>query len=425
MDKGFTKPCLINALSAKLVGIAAITLMAAMSFASEVNSPHAFFATTNLISNYNTSDKTWLAGDLGRYEYGGDLSGLLEANFAYRYRPGSKFQLHVHMQGRESSESNSARKLGLIELEARYRHDIDFSHQLEFNLGQFFLPTSMENTERFWESPYTINFSSLNSWIGEEFRPVGLDSVYRYHFKTGERLSIAGTLFRNNDSMGSLLAYRGWSYGRFRSMFGDVVALPALAGLADGQPFDGQRDDGTKPFGRDLDDRTGIALRGAYDSDRLVINLTWVDNKGDTRLLHREYAWRTKFAIVGASWFINQNLELLGEATKGNTTMGAAPGVDVDFYSYYLMASYFFDDYRLSYRYDQFGSDDLDSMDQDNHDLGRSQTLAIMWQPQKSFIKAGAEVLYLDSKRRKNLESGIHRDSDSISLSLLLQYRFM
>lgn len=412
----------------KLIFLGVLVLLWSGSVLSSSQSPHRFFVTTNLISNYQSSDKTWLDGGLGRFGYGDeryDVSALGEANFAYQYRPNRQFRLHAFIQGQAGTTSDSVREFGLIELSGRYRHDIDFTHQLEFNFGQFFLPTSMENTERFWESPYTINFSSLNSWIGEEFRPVGLDTTYRYHFKSGERLGVSGTLFTNNDSMGALLAFRGWSYGRLRSSYGDTLALPDLASLQDGQPFAGQRDDGTKPFGRDLDDRVGYALRTSYESDRLLLKATWVDNRGDTTLLHREYAWRTAFAMLGASWFVNENLELLGEAIKGNTTMGAGPGVDVDFYSVYLMASYLLGDYRLSYRYDQFGADDLDAMDEDNHDLGRSQTLALMWQPEEQAFKAGVELMYLVSKRSKNLSAGeVYRDSDSVSISMLLQYRF-
>ncbi|WP_197475990.1 hypothetical protein, partial [Oleiphilus sp. HI0043] len=82
-------------------------------------------------------------------------------------------------------------------------------------------------------------------------------------------------------------------------------------------------------------------------------------------------------------------------------------------------------DYRISYRYDQFGIDDQDQMDQENNEFGRSHTLALMWQEEDSALRLGAEVLFLKGKRYRVLEGPqVYRDSDSISVSMLAQYTF-
>ncbi len=391
-------------------------------------SPHRFVAQANLIGNYQDSAETWLKGGLGRYGYGDQkhaASALLEYNLGYRYRPSSAFQVSAHLQAQGASHNSSVRNIGLLELEARYRHDLNFNQQISFKLGQFFLPTSMENVDRFWGSPYTISFSSLNSWIGEEFRPLGLDAAYLYHFDQGGEWSFAATVFGGNDSMGALLAFRGWSYGRQRTALGDVLALPELNSLQDGQMFAEQRDDGTKPFGRDLDSRPGYALRSSLALEDLNIKLTWVDNRGDTSLLHAEYAWKTRFALLGAAWQMNEEWEFLAELSKGSSEMGVGPGVDIDFYSVYGLFSYHINDYRISYRYDQFGIDDKDLVDQENNEFGRSHTLALMWQEEENAVRLGAEVLFLNSKRQRLLSGNEDfSDSESFSLSLLAQYSF-
>ena len=149
---------------------------------------------------------------------------------------------------------------------------------------------------------------------------------------------------------------------------------------------------------------------------------------GDTELHRGEYAWRTKFAVLGASWFASEQLEVLSEASAGSSTMGAGPGVDIEFYSVYLMLSYVFGEYRLSVRHDAFGIEDKDHVDEDSHDLGRSQTLALMWTPERSPFSAGAEVLYLNSKRLKQVQSNSttrsEADRDSLSAGIMLEYRF-
>ena len=405
----------------------ALFLLASQAAFAQTSSHYHVDAHVNVLANYNDSENTWLNGGLGRYAYRSDsqsTSGGLEANLEYRYKPNSAFQFRSFMQAQGVSHASSVRELGIVELEARYRFNVGFHHQFSVKAGQFFLPISLENTDRFWESPYTLNFSSLNSWIGEEFRPIGIDGQYRYHFEQGETVTAGLTTFGGNDSMGALLAYRGWSYGRLRTAYGDVLSLPELEPLSDTGLFSGQRDDGTKPFGRDLDNRPGYALRLGYLSDRLALSAAWVDNRGDTELHRGEYAWRTKFAVLGASWFASPQLELLAEASQGQSKMGALPGVDIDFYSAYGMASYTFEDYRVSYRYDLFGVDDRDQMDDENHDFGRSHTLALIWTAANDKYQVGGELLYLDSERDRTLEDlSVHEDQHSWSLSALFKYR--
>lgn len=390
-------------------------------------SPHSVNIKLNAIASFDNDTTSWLADGWGRYSAGeeGDSSELLaELQFGYRYQINDNWKLRSHFQAQEYSQSNSARSIGLVELNTQYQNDIDWNQTIEVTLGQFFLPISMENTNRFWESPYSINFSSLNSWIGEEFRPIGVDFSYHYLFDNQLKWSVSSTIFGGNDSMGALLAYRGWSYGRHRTVLDDVLALPDLQSLSSGGVFQDQRDDGTKPFGKDLDGRPGYSVRSSLEHDRYILSLTWVDNLGDTELHEGEYAWRTKFAILGASYFITDSLELLSEASLGNTTMGQEPGVDADFYSGYFMASYLEESFRYSLRYDFFGVEDKDDIDDDNNDFGRSLTFAIMWENDNNDISAGVEALYLNSKRNKITSSGVFDDKDSFNISMLASYTF-
>lgn len=57
-----------------------------------------------------------------------------------------------------------------------------------------------------WENPYAISSSALNTWFGEELRPIGLDLTWRH----GGALAGA-SLFRGNDTFGALPVDRGWA----------------------------------------------------------------------------------------------------------------------------------------------------------------------------------------------------------------------
>ena len=390
---------------------------------------HRFSAHANLIGNYNDSSVTWLNGGLGRFDQGsnGDNSRSLlgEAQIGYKYSVSDNFSVQTHVQFQDTSYSSSARAIGLVELKMRYVLAPSEDQRITLTAGQFFLPISMENIDQFWESPYTIGFSALNSWIGEEFRPIGFDVNYAVNLNSGNRWSIAATAFGGNDSMGAILAWRGWSHGRHRSVYGDSLSLPNLSSLATGGDFQDQRDDGSKPFGPDLDGRAGYALRTSWtDNSSYKVNLTWVDNLGDKGLHHGEYAWRTRFAIAGLSWFITDDLIIVSEATNGNAAMGPGPSVDIDFYAVYLMSSLQVNDFRYSARIEKFETKDQDELDEENNDEGHSYTLAVMWSPSDTGFSGGVEAFYINNKRERTLVGGAFEDENNTSISLLLKYTF-
>jgi hypothetical protein len=149
----------------------------------------------------------------------------------------------------------------------------------EFRLraGQFFLPTSRENTDRLWSSPYTISFSALNTWIGEEVRPIGAELQWQ-HLTSNAVVTFAGGAFRGNDTMGTLLGWRGWAMGNRVAVYDEVLPLPPLP------RFPKQRR-GTVPIGRDLDGRTGYTARARVSlPERATIQFARIDNRGDREL---------------------------------------------------------------------------------------------------------------------------------------------
>ncbi|MBV9070691.1 MAG: hypothetical protein JO231_18400 [Acidobacteria bacterium] len=179
---------------------------------------------------YTSGQPSWLQGGFGRLDTGaGDVGGhrtvaLGVAQIGAEWAPASWIDLHAHGVARRDQSGAGGKRAGVVEAYV----DLHSEH-FEVRAGQFFLGTSRENVGPLWTSPYTVSFSPLNSWIGEEFRPVGVDLAWRPNFY----VTAGATAFRNNDSMGALLAWRGWSVGNRLSVYNEALPLPPLFFAAD------------------------------------------------------------------------------------------------------------------------------------------------------------------------------------------------
>jgi hypothetical protein len=324
-----------------------------------------------------TGANSWLERGWGRLESGGghdDVFGA--AQLGVDWTPNQHFDLHVSGVGRRDALGTDA---GVVEayVDARTSFALD---EVQLRAGQFFLPTSRENRDELWTSPYTVSFSALNSWIGEEVRPVGVDLQYRHTTSRGHAITTAATAFRGNDSMGALLAWRGWSIGNRLSTYNEVLPLPPLTTLDTFFPL--QRKDGTKPFGTDLDGRTGYAARVRYSvPQRANVLYTYLDNRGDRGLYRGEYAWATTFHLLGVEVGDPDRLAFASEYMQGKTGMGHGTAfVDADFFAAYVLISGKQGRNRLTARYELFNTEEQDfSAAEENEENGRAWTLTWMF----------------------------------------------
>lgn len=379
--------------------------------------------------SYVRGQKSWLSGGFGRVAGGGetttdaDSHGVARIDLGFDVRPTSWLALHVHGLGRLEPNAWRGESIGLVEAYADVFAPGE-RNELRVRAGQFFLPTSRENVESLWSSPYTLTLSALNSWVAEEVRPVGVDVQWR-RGDPDNRLTLAATVFRGNDSSGTLLGWRGWAMGNRLSVYDEVLPLPPLFSLTDPNMFVLQRKDGTKPFGTDLDSRDGHAARARYQNERFLMQLTASDNRGDRQLHRGEYAWRTRFITFAGEYGSSRGTTIAVEAMRGSTGMGAAPGphVDLTFATEYFLISQPLGRHRLSARLERFETDDRDaSIAEANSESGRAWTLCWMYEPTPR-LRAAIEFVQTVGERVAIEQSGGDRATDARSLSVELRYR--
>ena len=282
-------------------------------------------------------------------------------------------------------------------------------HQVRF--GAFYPPLSLENGDSGWASPFTTSFSAINTWLGEEIRPVGIEWSLR------RRLGFAGSphelrtfaaAFYGNDPAGTLLFWRGWSLHDRQTRLDDRLEIPPVPVFGPGGVIVGLRDQALEPF-EEIDDEpgfyTGVEWRFAR---RALLQLASYDNRADPwSFRDGQWGWRTEFSQLAAQidlpggiglvsqWMTGEAYWLIATTPTGSTTP-ATRLVREEFESRFLLLTKQISPlHRLSARYDTFEMTRAASLDIDR---GHAWTWAYHYQPTPK-LGLALEWLAIDSRR--------------------------
>lgn len=275
--------------------------------------------------------------------------------------------------------------------------------------GAFYPPVSLENTGVGWSSPYTISFSAIDTWIGEEVRVLGLElAATRMGRFTGsaDDWTVLAAAVRANDPLGALLAWRGLAVHDRQSRWREHIPLADLPGFGDDGSFPPQ-----EPFEEpfvELDGRTGYYAGAQWDTrDRSRLRYLHYDNLADPAVVARgQWAWRTHFDHLGWQLALPRGSDLLLQVMHGDTRMDGFDGPLVynTFTAAYAMWSRGWERHRLSARADAWSvRDDDRTPDDPNREHGRALTAAYFYAPPPASRwggwRAGLELRHVDSDR--------------------------
>jgi hypothetical protein len=352
------------------------------------------------------SRAAWIDGGFGRLTEGGsvaDFAGVAraETHLGLDWTPGAAWLVRLHGTARAEPGAAGGWRGGLVEGFLQYRPELRGDLALRLRAGLQFPPTSRENVDPLWQSPYTLTLSAVNSWIGEEMRPVGIDGALVFGEAGGSRFELAGMAFGGADTAGALLAWRGWAMGTRLSVVGETLPLPPLPTLAPGGGFGDQLDAGTRPID-ELDGRIGWHARGRLSrAGRGLLQAAWTDNRGDRALHAGQYSWATRFASLAAELSLGP-VGLAAEGLAGDTGMGlpSGPHVDVRVRAAYALVSWAGrgEALRFTARYDRFRSDDRDGVAEPNQESGWALTVAALYSPWP-WLRIAAEYLEMRGDR--------------------------
>jgi len=375
------------------------------------------------------SREPWISGGFGRLTdgQGADAFEWLargEAQLGIDWTPSAVFLVSAHGTARTEPDTAGGARAGLTEAFLQYRPELRPDLALRFRAGLMFLPTSRENVDPLWQSPYTLTLSALNTWIGEEMRPLGLDLAVQLGEAGGSRFELAGVAFGTSDTAGSLLSWRGWAMGTRLSVVGETLPLPPLPPLAPGGAFGEQQRSGTQPID-ELDDRLGWHARGRWSRVGTgLVQAAWTDTRGDRGLHAGQYAWATRFASVAAEAQAGR-FRLVAEGLAGETGMGLfdGPHVDLRIRAAYALLTWESNRLRVTARYDHFRNEDRDGVAEPNQESGWAVTLAAFYTP-RPWLRLGIEYLDLQGDRPAAAFAGTALDAGARRAQAEVRLRF-
>jgi hypothetical protein len=291
-----------------------------------------------------------LTGGLGKLRYDDTQQGLRLGYVELGYHADPLETLRVSAQAYAYGD-HDVNLIDLTELYADWRPIPSSILRSRLKVGAFYPGISLENRMQGWNSPYTLSYSAINSWVGEELRTIGaeysLDWLGRSHGHAMD-LTLSAAGFGWNDTAGTVLATRGWGlHDRQSTLFGRYAN--------GGTPLPERT-----IFFDDLDKRAGYYLGAAANYRGLLeLRALHYDNRAALAAPASETiddsTWETYFDSYGARWTPNAAWTLIGQWLHGRTYVSPdLPHTAWSYNSEFLLASLQSGAMRYSVRYDRF-----------------------------------------------------------------------
>lgn len=369
----------------------------------------------------------WTDGNAGKLRrFNGDLP--VRAFAQLRQPLGDTLSL---VAAAEFGNDGTSRETGLTQLFLRWRPVPRSRVRHRLTVGAFYPRISLEHSQVGWSSKYSLNPSAIGAWVGEELRTFGAEWQLstRVSALGGEGVvSLAPSVFVNNDPTGALIAWRGWSIHDRQSTLFDRLPLAPLPLTQPGERFDRQAPYHA-PF-REVDGRPGVSLAADYKRGASLWRAGYFDNRAQPEAIERgQYGWRTRLHHVGVRQRLLGKFELLAQWLRGSTRMGSRidgqrRAVDAKFASQYIQLSRVTAQQTLTARIERFRVVDRDAlMEDDNNERGHGLTLAYRW----SFTPhthLAAEWLRIRTERPGWAFTGLARQRNESQLQLRVQLRY-
>ena len=370
---------------------------------------NGFVDVGGVVPSHETS---WLKGGFGKLDNGGGggqspaLVSQGVADLRVNFDPAVSFFSTLRLAPDQHAPFD------VLEAYGRYQPIATREWLWSIKLGAFFPPISLENESVGWTSPWTLTPSAINSWVGDELRTVGAESSLEWRYGTGA-LGLTGAAYGFNDPTGTLLANRGWAFdSRPIGLFGE----PRQPSMAAGSPPSRE-----EPF-KEIDGRPGWYFGGSARQDGLGrLTALYYDNRADPAAhIGSDFGWRTRFTSLGLETYLG-NVVILSQAMFGDTDIQPFGNFHstTDFQAVYLLAGYYFNDFRIAGRVDVFATQARNSYRvRGPGEHGRAFTPSGSWTPVR-WLRLSTELLQVDSYNGQRSAAGLNSNASELQVQLV------
>ncbi|MBV9018745.1 MAG: hypothetical protein JO058_24110 [Alphaproteobacteria bacterium] len=365
----------------------------------------------------SSSERSWLKGGYGKLDDGGSggqgpafvAQGV--ADLRVRFDPAVSAFATVRLAPDQHAPFD------VLEAYGRYQPVSTPEWLWSWKVGAFFPPISLENESVGWSSPWTLTPSAINSWVGDELRTLGTESTLEWRYRTG-RLGLVGAAYGFNDPAGNLLAQRGWAFdSRPAGLFGEPR-----------QPddFPGERAIREEPF-KEIDGLPGWYAGASWRQDGVGrLTALYYDNRANpAEHIGGDFGWRTKFTSLGLETYLG-DVVILTQAIAGTTDIQPFDSFHstTEFQAVYLLAGYYFDEFRIAGRVDVFATQQHDTFGvRGPGEQGRAFTVSGSWTP-VNWLRLSTELLEVSSYNGQRQSLNINPHANELQFQLVSRIFF-
>ena len=318
-------------------------------------------------------EKGWLDGGFGKLRSGSDEEFRVEpqlGNFSLVWKPQFTWSLGAVVVG--SLQGGHHTQAGLSQAYLTFRPMRSGKLGLSGRAGLMWPPVSLEHEGADWHVKDSITPSAINSWIGEEVRPLAAEATISANLGSS-KLRATAAVIAGNDTAGTLLTFRGWALHDRTTLAFNGQPLPPLG------DFTGHQAPYTHPL---LDVHKGFAHRPGYYAKLswqlpvpVRLELFRYDNRSNpedaTGFVDPEWGWHTRFEQVAMVAELGGGAELKAQALQGRTQMGylmPQRWFDTRFRSAFVMATKPLGKVGLAVRAEAFDARNRGSIWNDEYD---------------------------------------------------------
>jgi hypothetical protein len=356
-------------------------------------------------------ERSWVDGGFGKLRSGSDGDFRVRpqlGNVSLVWKPQFSWSLGATILG--SLQGGDRTEAGLSQAYLTFKPMRGEKVALSARAGLMFPPVSLEHEGADWHVSDSITPSAINSWIGEEVRPVSAEGTLAATI--GEhKVRATAAVMAANDTAGTLLTFRGWALHDRVTLAFRRQPLPPL-----GDVVAGYQAQFTHPL---LDVRHGFADRPGYYAKLewqppipIRFELFRYDNRADPEAVDQdlEWGWRTAFDHIGVVAKLGETT-LKAQAMDGRTRMGFVEAVgrrwvDNRFRSAFILLARPVGSLGLAARIEAFDTRNHGSdIGDEYNDTGWSAMLA----GRREFgrFTGLVELLHVSSKRKDREEIGL------------------